>query len=76
VFGDWEATEYPAQVPITKESLEPCQRTAPAIDKNNVDTARAEPSLLVAPAMADAGPDQEIRVTYGGRAAIGLICRA
>jgi hypothetical protein len=37
---------------------------------------RAGPSLLVAPAMADAGPDQEIRVTYGGRAAIGLICRA
>ena len=43
VFGDWQATEYSAPVPITKESLEPCERTTPAIEKDNVDMAPGWP---------------------------------
>jgi hypothetical protein len=43
VFGDWQATDYSAPVPITKESLEPCERTTPAIDKSTVGTAPGWP---------------------------------
>ncbi|MBJ7340755.1 hypothetical protein [Mycolicibacterium sp.] len=44
VFGEWEATEYSSQVPITKESIEPCLRSIPSIDRKHVDNSPGWPA--------------------------------
>lgn len=44
VFGEWQASEYSSQVPITKESLEPCANSMPTIDEKTVGNAPGWPA--------------------------------